>query len=79
MISLCGEMYCCAEIRDEDVKLSCEWIQKNGVDAKFYNVLFDLHEDKVLNNGMRSVNWCVYVWTTYFIAMPNIIDNLFYE
>ena len=40
------------------IKFSCKGIQKDGNNVnyqKFHSVLFDKHEDKVLNKGFRYV------------------------
>jgi hypothetical protein len=58
MISLCSKMYCCSDITEENIKLSCKEIQTDGNivnDQKFHNVLFNDHKDKVLNKGFRYV------------------------
>ena len=43
MISLCSKMYCCADTTEENIKLSCKGIQKEGNNVnyqKFKDVLF---------------------------------------
>ena len=51
-------MYCAADISEEKTKFSCKGIQKGNNDVsynKFHNVLFNKHDDKVLNKGFRYV------------------------
>ena len=51
-------MYCASDISEEKIKFSCKGIQKDGNDVsykKFKDVLFNKHEDKVLNKGFRYV------------------------
>jgi hypothetical protein len=58
MISLCSKMYCCADTTEENIKLSCKGIQKEGNNVnyqKFKDVLFNGVKDKVLNKGFRYV------------------------
>ena len=46
----------------ENIKFSCKGIQKDGNNVnyqKFHNVLFNKHEDKVLNKGFRYVGGCM--------------------
>ena len=52
-------MYCCSDMTEEKIKFSAKGIQKDGNDIsykKFYNVLFEGKEDKVINKGMRYIN-----------------------
>ena len=59
MISLCSKMYCASDITEEKIKFSCKGIQKDGNDVnyqKFHNVLFNKHNDQVLNKGFRYIN-----------------------
>jgi hypothetical protein len=59
MISLCSKMYCASDITEEKIKFSCKGIQKDGNNVnyqKFHNVLFDKHNDQVLNKGFRYIN-----------------------
>jgi hypothetical protein len=59
MISLCSKMYCASDFTEEKIKFSCKGIQKDGNNVnyqKFHDVLFDKHEDKVLNTGFRYVD-----------------------
>ena len=58
MISLCSKMYCASDITEEKIKFSCKGIQKDGNNVnyqKFHNVLFNKHEDKVLNKGFVTL------------------------
>ena len=58
MISLCSKMYCASDITEEKIKFSCKGIQKDGNNVnyqKFHNVLFNKHNDQVLNKGFRYV------------------------
>jgi hypothetical protein len=58
MISLCAKIYCCADTTEENIKLSCKGIQKEGNNVnyhKFYDVLLYGHEDKVLNKGFSLI------------------------
>jgi hypothetical protein len=58
MISLCSKMYCASDISEEKIKFSCKGIQKDGNNVnyqKFHNVLFNKHNDQVLNKGFRYV------------------------
>ncbi len=46
------------ECTEENIKFSCKGIQKDGNNVnyqQFHNVLFDQHEDKVLNKSFRYV------------------------
>ena len=59
MISLCSKMYCASDITEENIKFSCKGIQKDGNNVnyqKFHNVLFNKHNDQVLNRGFRYVD-----------------------
>jgi hypothetical protein len=59
MISLCSKMYCASDISEEKIKFSCKGIQKDGNNVnyqKFHDVLFNKHNDKVLNKGFRYVD-----------------------
>ena len=59
MISLCSKMYCASDIAEEKIKLSCKGIQKDGNNVnyqKFHNVLFNKHNDQVLNKGFRYID-----------------------
>jgi hypothetical protein len=59
MISLCSKMYCASDITEEKIKFSCKGIQKDGNNVnyqKFHNVLFNKHNDQVLNKGFRYVD-----------------------
>ena len=59
MVSLCSKMYCCSDMTEEKIKFSAKGIQKDGNDIsykKFYDVLFEGKEDKVMNKGMRYIN-----------------------
>jgi hypothetical protein len=59
MISLCSKMYCASDITEEKIKFSCKGIQKEGNNVnyqKFHNVLFNKHNDQVLNKGFRYVD-----------------------
>ena len=59
MISLCSKMYCASDTTEEKIKFSCKGIQKDGNNInykKFEDVLFNKHEDKVLNKGFRYVD-----------------------
>ncbi len=57
-------MYCASDITEEEIELSCKGIQlnyhvKDGNNVnhkKFHNVLFDKHNDQVLNKGFRYMN-----------------------
>ena len=62
MISLCSKMYCASDITEEKIKFSCKGIQKDGNNVnyqKFHNVLFNKHNDQVLNKGFRYVGGCM--------------------
>jgi hypothetical protein len=51
-------MYCCADTTEENIKLSCKGIQKEGNNVnyqKFKDVLFNGVKDKVLNKGFRYI------------------------
>ncbi len=51
-------MYCASDITEEKIKFSCKVIQKDGNNVnyqKFHDVLFNKHDDKVLNKGFRYV------------------------
>ena len=59
MISLCSKMYCASDSKEENIKFSCKGIQKDGNNVnyqKFHNVLFNKHNDQVLNRGFRYVD-----------------------
>ena len=59
MICLCSKMYCCSDLDEKKIKLSCKGIQKEGNNVnyqKFHNVLFNNHKDEVLNKGFRYVS-----------------------
>ena len=52
-------MYCCSDTTEENIKLSCKGIQKEGNNVnyqKFKDVLFNGNKDIVLNKGMRYIN-----------------------
>ena len=49
-------MYCCSEVTETKIKLSCKGIQKEENDQKFKNVLFNKHNDQALNKGFRYIN-----------------------
>ncbi len=52
-------MYCCSDIAENKIELSCKGIQKEGNDVKYQkiqNVLFNKHNDQVLNKGFRYVD-----------------------
>ena len=52
-------MYCASDITEDKIKFSCKGIQKEGNDVnyqKFHNVLFNKHEDRVLNKGFRYID-----------------------
>ena len=58
MICLCSKMYCASDITENPAKdkISCKVIQRDGNNMnykKFNDVLFNKHEDKVLNKGFR--------------------------
>jgi hypothetical protein len=62
MISLCSKMYCASDITEEKIKFSCKGIQKDGNNVnyqKFHNVLFNKHNDQVLNKGFRYIGGCM--------------------
>ncbi len=51
-------MYCCSDFNEKKIKLSCKGIQKSGNNIsfkRFYDVLYNKHEDKVLNRGFRYI------------------------
>jgi hypothetical protein len=51
-------MYCCADTTEDNIKLSCKGIQKEGNNVnyqKFNDLFLDAHEDKVLNKGLRYI------------------------
>jgi len=59
---LCSKVYCASDITEEEIELSCKGIQTmviiiNNVNhKKFHNVLFDKHNDQVLNKGFCYIN-----------------------
>jgi hypothetical protein len=59
MICLCSKMYCCSDLDEKKIKLSCKGIQKDGNNVNYkkcHNVLFNKHKDQVLNKGFRYVD-----------------------
>jgi hypothetical protein len=55
----CSKMYCCSDMSEEKFEFSAKGIQNDGNDIsyeKFYDVLFEGKEDKVMNKRMRYIN-----------------------
>ncbi len=51
-------MYCASDFTEGKFKFSCKGIQKDGNNVnnqKFHDVLFNKHNDQVLNKGFRYV------------------------
>ena len=58
IISLCSKMYCASDSKEENIKFSCKGIQKDGNNVnyqKFHNVLFNKHNDQVLNKSFDTL------------------------
>ena len=58
IIALCCKMYCCSDMDEKEIKVSCTGIQKsNDVSyKKFENVLFNNEKDVAVNTGFRYLN-----------------------
>jgi hypothetical protein len=58
IIALCSKMYCCSDMDEKEIKVSCKGIQKSNDISykKFENVLFNGEKDMAVNHGFRMVN-----------------------
>ena len=58
IIALCSKMYCCSDMDEKEIKVSCKGIQKSNDISykKFENVLFNGEKDMVVNTGFRMIN-----------------------
>ena len=59
VIALCSKMYCCSDMDEKLLKLSCNGIQKDKINVsykKIGNVLFNNNKDIAINQGFRYVD-----------------------
>ena len=62
IIALCSKIYCCSDIDEKSLKLSCKWIQKDNNNVsykKFENVLFNIKKILLL---IRVLDMLMDIW-----------------
>ena len=82
-IALCSKMYCCSDMDEKNIKLSCKGMQKNDNDIsynRFYNKLFNNTVDTAHNKGFRMYNGQMHTYNQNKIGLSSIyckrrVDN----
>ena len=66
IVALCSKMYCCSDLDEKEIKVSCKGIQKDNNDIsykKFENVLKTKTHDMANNKGFRMIGGYMKTYT----------------